>query len=146
MAQDQNVGVELDSLLSLDTTQVTHRVPVIFDADGNPKSGFIIVGKNSPQYMESTEKTRIGSIMKSAARKRPLDTTTEQGAKILTSTLDNNELNTAIAVTVDWFGWDVEGKPAQFDRNIVEKMLNKFPTWKAKIINDLDNDGNFIKV
>lgn len=147
-AQDQtsNVGVDLDSILNFDTAQITYRVPVIFDADGEPKSGFIIVGKNSPQYLDATGKVRVGNIMKSAVRRKPLDTSTEEGAKILTATLDNNSMNTALAVTVGWFGWQVEGQDAQFDRATLEKMLTKFPTWKDRIINDLDNDGNFIKV
>lgn len=146
-AQDtkQMTGMDLDSLLNMDVAQVTYRVAVIHDEEGNQKSGFIIVGKNSPQFLNSTRQTRVKNVMKSAARRKPLDTATEEGAKILTSTLDDNELNTAVAVVVDWFGWDVEGRPATFDQSTVEKMLTKFPTWRSKVINDLDNDGNFIK-
>lgn len=142
----QSQTVDLDSLLSLDTSQITHRVPVIFDEEGNAKAGFIIVGKNSPQYLDVTGKSRVGNIMKSAARKKAIDTSTEEGAKILTSTLDNNESATALAVTTGWFGFGVEGADAPFDRAVVDKMFAKFPTWKAKVLADLDNDGNFIKV
>lgn len=146
-AEDEIVtGVDLDDILGLDTSTVTHRVSVIDDVNGKPKSGFVIVGRNSPQFIEANTNLRVENIQRGAIRAKPLDTKTPQGAKTLTKTVDRNDMRTAVAVVVDWFGWERNKEPIPFDRATVEAMLTKYPTWKTKIAAALDNEANFIKV
>lgn len=140
------MGFEIDSLDNDVVVKNTFDVAVIEDAEGEPVSGFKIVGRNSPQYREQFNKVRIANTQRGSKRKKPLDTSTEEGAEILARTLDGNEDSLIMAVIVDWFGFNVEGQPATFDRARAERLLTKYPTWKDKIKVALDNDANFIKV
>jgi hypothetical protein len=142
-AQNQE-GFELSNLEDLD--EATVKVPLRFNADGDAISGFILVGKNSPQFQDAQQKGRIEGIMKGAKRKSALDTTTEAGAKTFADMLSSSDRAVTLACVVDWYGFNLEGAPMKFDRNIVEKLFTKFPNWLTLCTAALDKDSNFMKV
>lgn len=136
---------DLTNLLTEDTP-VTFKVPVVFDADGNPVSGFVIVGKNSPQYQVVDKKVRVDNVMRSSNRKTAIDSSTEAGAETLIRTVDLNQRATALAITVGWYGFTMNGAETPFDQDTVAKMFDRFPTWQTKVLTALEVDANFLKV
>jgi hypothetical protein len=143
-AQAQVTGFDVDSLDG-DIEQNTHRCSVIDDEDGNPKSGFIMVGKNSPEFQAVVNRIRIDNIKRAAKRKQQLDTSTDEGAGVVARTVAANDRATAMAVVTGWFGMLREGAEMQFDKAIVERMFNKFPQWQVKVLQDLEAESNFTK-
>jgi hypothetical protein len=139
-------GFEIDDIDSSVIDRNTFNVAVIEDADGEPISGFVIVGKNSAEYQAATVAIRAANIKRSAKRAKAIDTSTDEGAATVASTIASNERAIAMAVIVDWFGFNSEGQPASFDRSKVEKMLSKFPQWQARVNAALEVDANFMKV
>ncbi len=145
-AQTIMAGFELGDLDANPLNQVTFNVAVIEDLDGEPKTGFIIVGKNSEEYQLASAAMRQAGIKRSAKRSQAVDTSTDEGAALVNKTVTDNERILALAVVKDWFGFTLEGAPMQFDKLMVEKLFTKFPTWQAKVNLALDNDKNFMKV
>lgn len=139
-------GFDLLDLLKDTPEPATFNVDVIFDADGNPVSGFIIVGKNSPQFQAVEKKVRVENVMRSSNRKTAIDGSTESGAETLIRTVDINQRATAMGITVGWYGFLLNGTETPFDSDTVSKMLDKFPTWQNKILAALEADSNFLKV
>lgn len=147
MTQAQNtvVGFEIGDLDAL-PKQVTHRVAVVTNADGDEICGFEIVGKNSPEYQKASNDVRIDNIKRAAKRSKTLDTSTDEGAAAISATVDRNETTIALAVVVNWFGFNLEGAPMTFDKSVVEKLFRTYPQWRSMVSTALDNDGNFMKV
>lgn len=139
-------GFDLMNLLAENDAPATFKVPLIFDADGAPVSGLIIVGKNSPQYQEIEKKVRVDNVVRSSNRKTAIDSTTEAGAEVLINTVDRNNRTTAIGVTVGWYGFVMNGAESPFDPDTVGKMFDKYPTWQGKVLTALEADANFLKV
>lgn len=138
----KSAGFEIEDLDN--AVEATHKVAVIKDEDGEPVTGFIIVGKNSQQYQNATAEIRAANIQRASKRSKQIDTATEAGSKLVAETLVNNERVQAMAVVVGWFGFNSEGAPLDFNKAMVEKMLLRKPTWVEEITKALDNDANFI--
>lgn len=134
------------NLLSNEPTPAVFKVDVIFDADGNPVSGFTIVGKNSPQFLAAEKKVRIENVMRSANRKSAIDGSTEAGAETLIRTVDMNQKATALAVVTGWYGFTMNGAETAFDPDTLAKMFDKYPTWQTKVLMALEVESNFLKV
>jgi hypothetical protein len=142
----QSNGFNLDNLDSIDSEQPTFKVAVILDAEGEDKSGFIIQGKNSPEYQAEARSIRIDSLQKSSKRKTALDASTAEGAGVVANLIDSNDCRLAMSVVTGWFGFvDGTGVDAVFDKATVKKMFAKFPTWREKVSSALEVDANFIK-
>ena len=140
----QDIGFNLDNFdVAQDAS--TFLVGVILDADGEDKSGFMIVGKNSPQYQQAAQVIRASSLKRSSKRKTALDTSTDDGATAVAAIIDANEVTLACSVVIDWFGFASGGVPANFDKELLLKMLKRFPTWREKISAALEVDANFMK-
>lgn len=144
MTQAQVTGFDIEDLEKNDGP-VTHRVSVIDDVDGNPVSGFVIVGKNSEEYRKVTHDIRVENIKRAAKRKQQIDTSTDVGAAVVASTVDKNDRAIALGIVVGWFGMKSNGKLLQFDKDIVEKMFDKYPTWQEKVLRELEVEANFMK-
>ena len=141
----QNVkGFDISSL-ELDKP-VTFNVPLILDEEGEPVSGFILVGKNSPEFQTANNALRIANIMRNSKRAKQIDSSTEEGAKQLAKLVSDGEKAVTMACIVGWFGFDLENSPMNFDKNIVEKMVTKYPQWLVQSTQALDNDSNFMKI
>lgn len=136
-------GFDIASLAG-EQAQVTFDVPFIFNADGEPVTGFKIVGKNSPEFQTAQQAVRVEGIKKAGIRKAPLDTSTDDGASTLVRQISGGETSIAAAVVVGWFGFTKEGAPLDFDKDTVRVLFKKFPTWRDKVLAALEVDGNFI--
>jgi hypothetical protein len=143
-AQSKESGFELDDIINGDNEN-TFDVSVKEDIDGNTLSGFKIVGKDSQEYRLITSYIRRENIKRSAKRQQAIDTKTDVGAEQLGSILDENDFAIAEAVTVGWYGFNVEGAPASFDKSKLPSIFSKKPTWQAKILAELNKDANFTK-
>ncbi len=137
---------DFDELDTVDYGSITHRVAVREDSEGNPISGFIIVGKNSPQYLTVTGNVRTANIQRSAKRGRAIETATKEGAALVSKTVVANDKAIALAVVVDWFGMTKGGKPMEFSKEAVLRAFQKLPTWQNKVLAALEVDANFTKV
>src|SRR4051812_4354283 len=104
-AQKIHSGIDFDAILAGADKRVTVKVPVLFDEDGEPKAGFLIVGKNSPEYRGANHAIRSEGYQRSAKRKTAIDTATEEGASHLVSLVDGNQGRIALAVAVESFGF-----------------------------------------
>jgi len=138
-------GFDLSSLDNTQVSEVTHRVAVVVNADGDDECGFDIVGKNSPEYQAAAQAIRVDGLKRAAKRKSQLDTSTDEGAGAVARTIERNEMSLALAVVKGWFGFKNGGVDAQFDKAVVEKLLVRFPTWKDKITSALEVESNFLK-
>lgn len=143
-AQVEIQGFDIDNM-SVDSGPVTHSVSVIDDVDGNSVSGFVIVGKNSNEYQSAVRAIRIENIKRAAKRKTQIDSSTDEGAAFIARTVDQSDRTTALAVTVGWYGMNSGGKPMAFDKMVVERMFQRYPTWQQKVLAALEEDANFIK-
>ena len=140
----KSAGFDLDQLTG-NAPDILHTVAVILDAEGNDKSGFHIVGKNSPEYQEASRQIRIDGLKRAAKRKGPLDTSTDEGATIVAKMIESNEITLAASVVKGWFGFETKGVAAEFNKALVPTMLAKMPTWREKITSALESEANFMK-
>ena len=147
MSQAQK-SFKVSSAVSGAAKLVTFKVGVILDEDGEAISGFEIVGKNSPQYQDVTSGVRMDNIQRAGKRGKAIDSSTEQGAKVMADTMIRNERKIAEAIIVNWFGFteDDEITPAAFDTSIVSAMLDQNPNWVTVALAALENNANFMKV
>ena len=142
----QAQGFEIGNLDAADAKPATFNVDVMQNEDGEGIVGFTIVGKNSPEYQNASNKVRIENIKRASKRSKQLDTSTDDGAAVVAKTVAANEQTLAMAVTVGWYGFNLEGAPMNFDKAVVEKLFTKYPQWQAMVNAALDNDVNFMKV
>ncbi len=143
----QTASTDLMSLLNPEVKEeATAKVPLVFDGLGDPVSGLIIVGKNSPQARNAARSVQVATVMRSNNRKSALDASTETGAEALIDTVELNNSAMALAVTVGWYGFAMNGADAVFDPEAVAAMFKKFPTWQEKVLRTLEAEANFLKV
>lgn len=142
MNKQAQFGFDLANIASL--AQVTHKCGVIFDEEGNPTAGFIMVGKNSPQYINEQNAIRVENLQRSAARKKDIDATKAEGAQVIIDKVEGNELRTACSVITGWFGFGQGGQEAEFDKDVVKQILEAAPQWKDKVLADLQGEANFM--
>jgi hypothetical protein len=140
---------DLDDILSESTKQITFDVAVISDSEGNPVSGFRIVGRNSDKGRAAERAVRITNQKAAALRNKAIDPKTDAGAAKIVGMFDAQNVARAAAVVVDWFGWtkkDADGKPVErpFDAALVPMILKQKPTWVEKITFAMNEDNNFL--
>jgi hypothetical protein len=135
---------DLDAILAAPEKPITHKVGVIFDADGEPVSGFYIVGRNSDEHRKVDKALRIVNQQAAAMRNKAIDQKTEAGAAKVVSIADDQNVARCAAVTVGWFGWDKGGVPRPFDASAMPTILKQKPTWVEKIQIALYEDNNFL--
>ena len=126
------------------TTDDRQKVPLAYDDDNEPLLGFIIVSKESSQYIQRTHELRSAGIKFQAVKARRIDSKTDEGAAQLDKLIQTTDLEIAIAVVVDWFGFTKGGEPAPFDSAKVRVGLIAHPTWREKITAALENEAGFL--
>lgn len=124
---------------------VTHNVDILFDDDGNATLGFVIVGKNSPEYQAENHAVRAEGYKKSAVRKTAIDAKTDEGSSKLVDMIDSNATRLALSAVVGWYGFTSAGAPVPFDKKLVLAAFKKYPTWEDKVNAALEVDANFLK-
>jgi hypothetical protein len=134
--------MELDQIQEEPNTQ---RVAVGWDEDGEPTDGFIIVGKDSDEYQRTVSAHRQRAIRRQAVKRTRFDLKSEEGAEQLDATLRQNEFEVAAAVVVGWFGFTINGQPAQFSKERVTQILAVKPSWKDRILAALEDEAAFLK-
>lgn len=132
---------QLDQAQDLGTQKVT----VSYDDDGEPKEGFVIVSKDSEQYQQVQALHRQRAIRRQAVKRTRFDLKSEEGAEQLDDTLRKNEHETAVAVTVDWFGWTIKGEPAPFNKEHLSQLLKLRPSYRDRILGALEDEAGFLK-
>jgi hypothetical protein len=145
-AQAIQAGVDLDALFATAEKRVTVDVPVIFDADGEGKAGFRIVGKNSAECQAELAAIRTEGHKRAAKRRTAIDASTDEGARQLVDLVDNNQRRVALAVCVETWGFEQAGQPVQLSREQIDAAFDKFPTWENYIHAALEKDADFLKV
>lgn len=136
---------EIDDALSANSVQATHKVAIATDDDGNPTVGFVIVGKDSPQYRNCLAAQRSRAIKRQANKKMRIDAKTEAGAEELDSVIQRNQSELTLAVVVDWFGFTHQGQPRPFDPSVLAQIFAARPSWKDKCAEALEVEENFLK-
>lgn len=135
-------SIDLDSLTKDDPP--TKKVGIEFDDDGNPTVGFIIVSKDSAQYVNTAHLLRSAAIKRQSNKSQKLDTKTDAGAQALDQVLQENELALALAVTVGWFGFTHKGEPAPYTHEAGRNAYTKRPTWREKVTAALEAESGFL--
>jgi hypothetical protein len=135
-------GFDLDNLVAV--AALTHRCGVKFDDEGEATMGFIMVGKNSPEYRQVQKEIRIENIQRAAKRKTQIDTATVEGATVVADTVEANDQRIATAVVVGWFGFTRGGKEVDFDKATAAGVLEAMPAWRDRVLADLEADANFM--
>ena len=120
------------------------KVIFAYDEDGEPKLGFIIVNKDSAQYVQRTHELRAAGIKLQAVKSRKIDSKTDEGAAKLDKLIQSTDLEIAICVVVDWFGFTKNGEPAPFDTAKVRQGMMAHPTWCDKVTAALENEAGFL--
>lgn len=141
------ISYDLDAILAAEADAnkpVTFKVGVIFDADGEPVSGFNIVGRNSEQHRKVDKAINIVNRKAAAARSKAIDQKTDAGAEKVISVVDDQNIARCAAVTVGWFGWTKNGVERAFDASAMPVILKQKPTWVEKIQNAMFEDSNFL--
>ena len=142
MTQAQ-VGFNIDTL-DIPVTAATHKCSVIDDIDGNSVTGFIMVGKNSKEYQDASKEIRIDNIKRTAKRKAQVDTSTDAGAQVIASVVDDNNRKLALAVVSGWYGFTSNGQQVPFEKQSIPKLFDRFPQWEVKVLSDLEVESNFL--
>lgn len=124
--------------------ELTQKVGVAFDDEGNPTAGFVIVGKDSEQFFGAEQRVRIANIKRQSTKATRLDASTDGGAAKVDKLVYDNDTEKAIAVVVDWFGFTDKGAPAEFSPARVRKMFTDRPTWREKVLVALENETAFL--
>ena len=136
------MNTDIDSIGTINDDR--QKVALAYDEDGEPSLGFVIVSKESPQYVKRTHELRTAGIKLQAVKSRRIDSKTDEGAAQLDNLIQSTDLEIAIAVVVDWFGFTKGGESAPFDSNLVRKGLIAHPTWREKITTALENESGFL--
>jgi hypothetical protein len=136
-------GLDL-SAFTADPNDITHRVPLAFDKDGKAIAGYVIVGRNSDAYQAEEKRQRVESIKRRAAGEAAIDTKTDSGARQLDDLVEQDDINIACAVVVDWFGVTKDGQPVPFDEDVAHGAIRRNKDHRDLIFSALRVGSNFL--
>ena len=137
--------LDVDEVLS-GTNEQTKRVAVVRDDDGKEAIGFVIVGKNSKRYRDRAAQLRAAGIRKQANKRTRIDTKTEEGSVAFSEMLEQNEVELAIAVVVDYFGLMQRGEPFPCTPENTRALFAKMPSWREQVSAELEAEDGFLKL
>ena len=118
----------------------TYNVAVAFAADATPTAGFMVVGKNSPQYQAKRRLLSLDGVKRAAVRAKKIDTKTDDGAAELVDSVEDNETQLAIACVVSWYGFT---NPDVMTPDALARLFVARPTWREQVLAAIENDANF---
>lgn len=144
--EKQIVTVEIDDVLSGESSKATKKVTLVADEDGNPAVGFVIVGKDSDQYRECAARLRSNAIRRQSNKRSKIDTKTDEGAHALARILDENEFELAASVVVDYFGLTQGGVRVECSDEMTRKLFKAKPSWREKVSAELEAEDGFLKL
>ena len=144
MNQSPELDIDIDVIAS--GPPAPFKVGVAFDANNEPTSGFLIVGKDSEKYRETARLLRIAGIHRGSSKASRIDTKTDEGAAEFDRLLRSNEAEIALAVVVDWFGFNRGGEAVAFSAGALKAVFESRPTWRDKVSAALEADESFLPV
>lgn len=139
--------MKISFITSKSAQAVTSDVVFEYDEDGNPKTGFKIVGPDSVQYRSAQEAQRIAGLKRriNSGKKAQSNLKTEEGQAELDRLTQENLTQNATVVVVDWFGFeDDNGKPAKFDPAQVTLIYEARQSWRDKVVEALYQEDAFL--
>lgn len=122
------------------------KVGVVFDAAGNPAVGFVVVGRNSEQYIAAEKSARIKHIKMQWGGKNKIDVSTDDGAAKFDEVNQASELIKLTNCVVGWFGFTKNGADMPFDKSKLPDIFKARPAWADKVSQAIVDDADFLKV
>lgn len=112
-------------------------------ADGSPV-GFRVVGPSSEPYQKVVREIELLNVKQSAARGKPLDLTTDEGAAVVVDGGNARRDLLLAACVVDWYGFTFgETEPAAFSAESFARVMKAKPAWRVKLLAAIEEDANF---
>lgn len=121
-------------------------VPLLFDGDGRPASGFKVVGADSKQYQDADRAWKLANVRKSARRGRGIDGATETGAAELVDLIAKREMAVCVACIVEIYGFTNDGEPAPLSEETLKAIFTARPTWRSKVAVAVESEQVFTQV
>lgn len=122
------------------------KVGVVFDTAGNPAVGFVVVGRNSEQYIAAEKSARIKHIKMQWGGKNKIDVSTDDGAAKFDEVNQASELIKLTNCVVGWFGFTKNSGDMLFDRSKLPDIFKARPAWADKVAQAIADDADFLKV
>lgn len=120
-------------------------VALVLDDDGKPKSGFKVVGADSPEYQEADRAWRVRNVQKSARRGHAIQAATENGAAELVNIAQKREFAIASACIKEIYGFTIDGEPAPLSEETLKTIFGKKPTWRLRVVMAIEAEQVFTK-
>lgn len=120
-------------------------VALVLDDDGNPKSGFRVVGADSPEYQEADRAWRVKNVQKSARRGHAIQAATETGAQELVNLVQKREFAIACACIKEMYGFTNNGEEAPLNEETLKAIFTKKPTWRTRVVLAIEAEQVFTK-
>lgn len=133
---------DIDSLNG--SAAMTTKVGLVFDDEGEPTVGFVIVGKDSDAYRAAERRLSTVNVVRHSTKSQRIDGKTLDGAATLVDLGDARITDLTASVVVDWFGFTRAGEPIAFSAEGLRNMFKVKPTWRDKIAAALENDDAFL--
>mgnify|MGYP001217523937 CR=1 FL=1 len=120
-------------------------VPLLFTDDGDPESGFKVVGADSDDYQAVDRLHKVNGVKKTARRGRGIDAKTDTGANELIDVLAKREDAIMAACIKEIYGFTSNGQPAALSKETLDAIFKARPTWRNKVLSVIESDQVFIK-
>jgi hypothetical protein len=122
---------------------LTYKVDVVFNEEGEGVSGFEVVGANSKRYQDAVRLSDVGAVKRAHARGRPIDPKSDDGATTLVEGAQKREMAIACACVVAMYGFTAAGAPVEPTPAILRDLFTKRPTWRKKVVAAAESEANF---
>ena len=142
----QRKKMKLSLVKSKAAQQITSDVVFEYDEKGDPKVGFKVVGPDSPQYRAEQERQRREGLKRRInSSKRAQKDKTDEGQAELDRLYQENMTRNAIAVVVDWFGFENDdGTAAAFDADQLPAIFAAKISWRDKVAEAVYQEDAFL--
>lgn len=139
----------VDNSVDIDSLDQDAKEPIdvalVLDDEGNPKSGFKVVGSDSPEYQEADRAWKVKNVQKSARRGHAIQAATETGAQELVNLVAKREYSIAVSCIVGIYGFTMKGEPAVLSEDTLKAIFSKKPTWRTKVVMAIEAEQVFTK-
>ncbi len=143
MEPTAKAGIDLNDL-EQDAKELID-VALMLDDEGNPRSGFKVVGSDSPEYQEADHAWKVKNVQKSARRGHAIQAATETGAQELVNLVARREMAICVACVKEVYGFTENGVPMPANEDTLKKIFSKKPTWRQKTCMAIEADQVFSK-
>jgi hypothetical protein len=125
--------------------ETTFNVVLEYDDDGKEKTGFVVVGIDSPQCKAEAARQRKADFKKRINGNKPTNFyKTEDGQAALDVNTQANMTAMSLIGTVDWFGFTENDAPKPFDRDVLAQMFAARMSWRDQVYSTINDATNFL--